>query len=83
MLLEPKWYELTLIPWAKNSDVDTFTRVASGIREGSLGQVHVEYLAGPSIKESEPVMCVGHSKICIDPIFDYLTMGILPADKMK
>lgn len=43
----------------------------------------MEYLAGPSIKESEPVMCVGHSKICIDPIFDYLTMGILPADKMK
>ena len=64
-----KWYKIVQVPRTKNVKADSLARLASRLEDGTLGQILVETLAKPSIREStNRVMCVDPSPCWIDLI---------------
>ena len=77
-----KWLRIEQVPRAKNVDADSLARLASGLEEGTLGQVPIETLAEPSTKESaDHIMSVDPSPSWVGPIFEFLVEGKTPEDK--
>ena len=53
-----KWYRIEQVPRAENIEADSLASLASGLEDETLGQVPIETLAEPSIKETvDHVMC--------------------------
>ena len=47
-----KWFRINQVPRAENIEADSLARLASRLEDGTLGQVPIETLVEPSIKES-------------------------------
>ena len=71
-----KWFRIEQVPRAKNVEADNLARLASGLEDGTLGQVPIETLAEPSTKEyADHIMYVDPSPSWIDQIFEFLAEG--------
>ncbi|XP_058071115.1 uncharacterized protein LOC131220168 [Magnolia sinica] len=71
------------IPRVENSWADTLARLASAA-EGKIPRfILVEFIEHPSIGQSERVNPVHITLSWMDPIFNYLTSGEIPPDKLE
>ena len=63
-------------------EADSLARLASGLEDGTLGQVLIETLVEPSTKESvDRIMSADISPSWSDLIFKFLVEGKVPEDK--
>ena len=77
-----KWFRIKQVPRVEIVKADSLARLASGIKDGALGQAPTEILAEPSTKEStDHVMSIDPSPSWVDPIFEFLVNGKTPEDK--
>ena len=76
-------YTLQQIPRDQNSNADALAKLASAKDADALNIVPVERLSEPSIDAAEASMEIRVEDTWMAPYLEYLTNGILPADRNK
>ncbi|TVU66560.1 integrase zinc binding domain-containing protein, partial [Cobetia crustatorum] len=71
------------IPRAENSWADALAKLGSSVENKVPRTIPIEFLEQPSIGTEKEVNQVRASPSWMDPIFNFLTMGEIPSDKLE
>ncbi|CAL8997655.1 unnamed protein product, partial [Prunus brigantina] len=84
ILLRYRSHSITQIPRAQNTRADALARLASALDANLTRSIPIEYLSERSIdRHDDTTMAVDAAPTWMTPIWDFLSHGILPQDKVQ